>query len=101
VSGEKKWKKARDWLTAVSTLRVWPRFFSVLCLSVALTTGRSGIRKDHLHALLTLSHHNGDDGTESKKSQADCQVDGTGEPSIGEEKLTRRTRDGKEDEKEQ
>jgi hypothetical protein len=68
---------------------------------VALTTGRSRTRKDHIHALLALSHHDGDDGAESKKFQADCQVDGTGEPSTGEEKLTRRTRDGKEDEKEQ
>ena len=101
MSGEKKWKKTQDWLTAASTLRVWPRSFSVLDLSVAMTTGRSRIRKDHIHALLTLSHHNGDDGTESKKSQADCEVDGTGERSTGEEKLTRRTRDGKEDEKEQ
>jgi hypothetical protein len=90
VSGEKKWEEARDKLTAASTLRVWPRSFSVLSLSVASTTGRSRIRKDHIHALLTLSHRSGGDGrTESKKFPANCRVDGTGELSTWEEKLTR------------
>ncbi len=101
MSGEKRWNKTQDRLTAVSTLRVWPRSFSVLSLSVALTTGRSRIRKDHIRTLLTLSHQSGDDGTESKKFPANCRVDGTGEPLTGEEiRLTRRTRTGKEKEDE-
>jgi hypothetical protein len=58
---------------------------------VASTTGRSWTRKDHIRPFLTLSHHNGDDGIESKKFPAGCQVDGTGESSTVEEKLTRRT----------
>jgi hypothetical protein len=69
VSGEKKWNKTRYTLTAVSTLRVWPRSFSVLSLIVASTTGRSRIRKDHIRTLLTLSHQSGDDddGIEREK----------------------------------
>jgi len=70
---------------------------------VASTTGRSRIRKDHIHhhTLLTLSRQNGDDGgTERAKkfpAATNRQVDGTGEPLTGEEeekkkKLTRRTR---------
>ncbi len=52
---------------------------SVLRLSVALTTCRSRTRRDHIHALLTLSHHNGDDGKESKRFPAYYGVGGTGE----------------------
>jgi len=69
---------------------------------VASTTGRSRIRKDHIRAILTLSHRNGDDGTESKKFQRTVRSMALVSCRPGRrEKLTRRTRDGKEDEKEQ
>jgi len=58
---------------------------------VALTTSRSGIRRDHIHALLTLSHRNGDDGIKESKRfpAANRPVDGTGEsPTERMEKIT-------------
>jgi len=92
VSGEKKsGTRPRSSLQGKYLISL-AQVLSVLRLNVALTTCRSGIRKNHVHALLTLSHHNGDDGIESKRFPAKRQVDDTGESLTVEEKLARRTR---------
>ena len=79
MSGAKKWKKTHVVLTDVSTLEVWPGSFSVRSLSVALTTGRCWIRRNHIRSLpdlITLQRGGGIDSKECRKPS-----DGTGEPS--------------------
>jgi len=69
------------------------QILSVRSLSVALTTSRSRIRRDHIRTSLTLSHQNGDDGIERKKSPAFRPVDDTGESSTAmSEEVARKER---------
>jgi hypothetical protein len=98
VSGEKEAEQGPGFAYSSKYYVSLAQILSVRFLSVAMTAGRSRIRRNQTRTFLTLSHHNGDDGIEkSKKFPANCRVDGTGEPLTGEEekkkkKLTRRTR---------